>query len=441
MSIDQPGSAIPQLFDIQVTLCVEIKYWSIRVSIMVCKTLPNPAEVAEEKSIQRHNLDGTLNYSRRRVWGEAFDHLDAAVAQLALDGTLLTVNDRLCEVIGSQTSDLIGRSFHDFFESVEADHQCEILLGRLAAGQIDHDSTEMSVRRTDGQVVWLRMAFSLIRDKATYTPRSLTVIANDVTLLRKVSRQLQDSELARYELSRRRVNAHEANLTRLSRELHDDIGQSLAILKIQMERAGEPVADHPEKTLKDQKEFVAKLDAIIHKVNCLSRDLHSSTLEFLGLAAAVKNHCHECSEQLRLPIQCYCRRVAKKLDNKIALAFLRIVQEAIHNAIKHSGATSIVVRLNGSDRYLSLEISDDGVGFDIEAARLSAGLGLISMRERIHLIGGELNILSSPGGGTWIMARAPIAQNNKLESFMLKSRSSDHARQEGPRSRYGTLTV
>ncbi|MGC1296169.1 MAG: ATP-binding protein, partial [Alloacidobacterium sp.] len=98
----------------------------------------------------------------------------------------------------------------------------------------------------------------------------------------------------------------------------------------------------------------------------------------------------------------------------------------------------IVVRLNGTDRYLGLEVSDDGVGFDMEATKVSAGLGLISMRERIHLIGGEFNIFSSPGRGTRIVARAPITQNNILEPFLLKSRSSDRIRHKGNRSRYVT---
>ena len=129
----------------------------------------------------------------------------------------------------------------------------------------------------------------------------------------------------------------------------------------------------------------------------------------MGLAVAVQSHCRERSDQLRIPIQCHCTNVEKELDSVIALAFLRIAQEAIHNAIKHSRATTIVVRLNGSDRYLNLEISDDGVGFDMKATKLSAGLGLISMRERIHLIGGEFNIFSRPG--QWDADNGPRADN------------------------------
>jgi signal transduction histidine kinase len=130
----------------------------------------------------------------------------------------------------------------------------------------------------------------------------------------------------------------------------------------------------------------------------------------LGLAVAVKGHCRECSEQLGIPIDCSCDHLQEKLDGMIALAFLRGLQEAMHNAMKHSGAKRITVRLTGSDHDLNLEEIDDGVGFDVEASKLAAGLGLISMRERTHLIGGEFEIWSTPGRGTKITARAPIVK-------------------------------
>ena len=160
------------------------------------------------------------------------------------------------------------------------------------------------------------MVCSLVPDEIADSPYTFAATVNDVAALEQVRRRLQASELARNELSRRMMNAQEAERTRISRELHDDIGQSLAILKIQM--AGG--------------EFADRLDAIIRKVNRLSHDLHSSALEYLGLAAAVESHCRERSAQLSIAIQCHCTSVEKELDSDIALAFLRIAQEAIHNA-------------------------------------------------------------------------------------------------------------
>jgi PAS domain S-box-containing protein len=362
-----------------------------------------------QSEVQPHTAEGPLDYPEERIWSEAFEHLGVAVAQMARDGALLTVNARLCEILGHSSRDLLSKNFREFFEASESQTEFEISLSRLIAGEIPRYSAEMTAKRAGGEVSWFETVFSLVLDNDAATPRRLILVAKDVTFLKLATKELHDSELARDELSRRVLNAQEADRTRIARELHDDIGQSLAVLKIQMLRAGQPVSGHPGKRHADLIELSGRLDEITHKVSRLSHGLHSSTLEFLGLAAAVESHCLECSQQLRIPVDCQCDQVRKELDGIMALSFLRVVQEALHNAAKHSRAKNIVVRLNGSDHRLSLEIYDDGVGFDMKTARLAAGLGLISMRERIHLIGGEFDIDSSPGNGTRITARAPIA--------------------------------
>ena len=100
----------------------------------------------------------------------------------------------------------------------------------------------MSAVRTAGQIVWVNMVFSLVRDEVTNAPRSLTAVAKDITFLKRAEQGLRDAEVARDELSRKMMNAQEADRTSIARELHDDIGQSLAVLKIQMLRAGQPVS-------------------------------------------------------------------------------------------------------------------------------------------------------------------------------------------------------
>jgi len=230
-------------------------------------------------------------------------------------------------------------------------------------------------------------------------------LESEVTSLKQ---RLQEAVSARDELSQRMTNAQEADRTRIARELHDDIGQSLAILKIQMLRAGHPVSGHPDQTHASLKDLVRDLETIILKVSRISHDLHSSELEFLGLAVAVQAQCDQCSVQMHIPVHCSCNQVQKTLDGLIALAFLRVLQEALHNVVKHSRATTITVVLTGSDSDLTLEVFDDGVGFDVESSNLAAGLGLISMRERMHLIGGDFEISSSSGHGAKVKARAPI---------------------------------
>jgi PAS domain S-box-containing protein len=359
-------------------------------------------EVYEERRVYSHEL----------ARSEAFECLAVGVAQLTLDGKLISINQQMCDVVGQPKRELLQRNLNELFGPRELWLECKAGLERLIAGEIPSYSCDMCALRREGQLVWVNLLFSLVRDTVTNTPRSLTVVAGDITFLDRARQDLHDAEVVRDDLSRRMMNAQEADRTRIARELHDDIGQSLAVLKIQMLRAGQPVSGHPEMIHASLKDLTGKLEKIIDKVSRLSHNLHSSELELLGLAVAVKSHCRECSEQLRIPIHCSCDHLQEKMDSAVALAFLRVLQEALHNAMKHSGAKSITVHLIGSDHDLSLQIVDDGVGFDVEASKLAAGLGLISMRERTHLIGGEFEIWSSPGRGTKITARAPIVKRS-----------------------------
>jgi PAS domain S-box-containing protein len=363
----------------------------------------------DRPEVQRRNPVAPTDYKQEHLRADAFNLLSVAIAQLTLGGNLLTVNDQLCDVLGRPRKDLLEKNFREIFEPEDSSSVRESGLTRLIRGEIHHYSTNSRVQRTDGQVVWFKMFFSLVREDVTEMPRSLVAIAIDVTLLQQ---DLQEAASARDELSHRMTNAQEADRTRIARELHDDIGQSLAVLKIQMLRAGRPVSGLPNQVHPSVRDLIDTLDMITNKVRRLSHDLHSSELEFLGLAVAVQAQCRECSEHLHVPVHCSCNQVQQKLDGTIALAFLRVLQEALHNVIKHSRAKNITVRLTGSESELILEVCDDGAGFDIESSKLAAGLGLISMRERVHLISGEFEIQSSVGHGTRITARAPVSSQS-----------------------------
>lgn len=212
-------------------------------------------------------------------------------------------------------------------------------------------------------------------------------------------------ELARFELGRRLMSAQEAERSRIARELHDGIGQEIALLGIQMQRAAAP-AGKPEGC--GMQQFSNKLTAIGLHVGRLSHQLHSAELEYLGLAVAIAKSCREFSEEYPIKVTCACKDIPAKLDDDIALTFFRIVQESLHNVAKHSGAKMVWVEVTGMTEELSLIFRDNGTGFDIQESKAAAGLGLVSMRERVHLIGGEFVIESAPGVGTSILARVPL---------------------------------
>ena len=229
----------------------------------------------------------------------------------------------------------------------------------------------------------------------------MLVIAEDITIR-------QRSEEARLDLAQRLINAQEAESTRVARELHDNIGQSLALFSMELEKTRliltglSPDSDERLTHLAD------RLKDLGRAVGSLSHQLHSSELELLGFVAAVKGLCREFSEQYDVQVNCVCSGVPDDLRADISLCLFRVMQEGLHNIAKHSLAGTINIKVHGTSHSLYLSISDDGVGFAQNNSRARSGLGLTSMRERLHLIGGKFMITSKPGAGTRIGATVPI---------------------------------
>ena len=144
-------------------------------------------------------------------------------------------------------------------------------------------------------------------------------------------------------------------------------------------------------------------------VQTLSHKLHSTKLDYLGIVAALRSFCHEFSKQQDVTVNFSHQNVPTSLPREISLCLFRIAQEALHNAFKHSETREFGIRLLGAADSMELEVTDQGAGFNLEAARKQGGLGLVSMQERIHLVKGSLSIESQPGCGTKVVARVPLA--------------------------------
>jgi signal transduction histidine kinase len=154
-------------------------------------------------------------------------------------------------------------------------------------------------------------------------------------------------------------------------------------------------------------EFRKRISEISTDVQDLSHDLHSSKLEYLGVVAGIKSWCKEFGERQRVEID-FSNDVHSALPFEIGLSLFRVLQESLHNAMKHSGVKRIEVQLREDSGEIHLIIRDSGKGFDVEAALQGKGLGLTSMRERVRLVNGTFSIESKPMGGTTIHVRVPL---------------------------------
>jgi len=225
-------------------------------------------------------------------------------------------------------------------------------------------------------------------------------IARDIT-----ERKMADAALAN--VSRKLIEAQEQERTRIGRELHDDIVQRLALLSAQMQQ----LQDNPL-ILSDARSRMGELQKqtseLAADVQCLSHELHSAKLQYLGIAAAMRGFCQEFGEQKKVEIDFQAHDLPSPLSPDIALCLFRVLQEALHNSAKHSGVRQFEVRLWRTSDEIHLTVKDSGAGFDREAAKESRGLGLISMEERLKLVKGTLSINSQPRRGTTIDARVPL---------------------------------
>ena len=220
------------------------------------------------------------------------------------------------------------------------------------------------------------------------------------------------AEEAAHDLSGRLINAREKEQTRLARELHDDLSQSLALLSVELEMFGQsPPADRGQIGERMQ-EFSAQVKRLSSEVHRLSHELHPAKLEQLGLVAAVHGFCNEFAVAHQMPIEFTNRAVPRAMPEAAALCLYRIAQEALNNVVKHSGGRAARVELAMEGRELRLAIIDDGVGFDPQTMRVNGSLGLVSMSERARFVHGRLSIESHPGKGTRIEVRVPIATVN-----------------------------
>ncbi len=211
----------------------------------------------------------------------------------------------------------------------------------------------------------------------------------------------------------RLIAAQEKERSRIARELHDDICQRLALLGLeleQMNRQSNGSTGPGDGKLEEIRRHCAE---IAGDVQALSHELHSSKLDYLGITAAVRSFCQEFSQQHNVAVEFSYENVWGSLSRDISLSLFRVTQEALHNALKHSGVREFSVNLRGTADEIQLDVRDRGVGFEVEKARQDRGLGLVSMQERVHLVDGIFSIESKIGNGTRISARVPWAIGKK----------------------------
>jgi PAS domain S-box-containing protein len=276
------------------------------------------------------------------------------------------------------------------------------LEAALAKLTVENSNLQITYRiiRPDGAVIWLERNSRAYFDGAGKLTRVIGMIG-DVT-----ERKLAEEAVLR--VGQKLIAAHEEERVRIARELHDDINQRIALLAVLLDELNPMLSGSSLEAKQRVREALQQVSELGTEVQSLSHRLHSSKLEYLGLVKAVTSFCRELSERQALKIEVHVENVPEELPKEISVTLFRILQEALQNAIKHSGGRHFRVSLRAQSNEIELKVHDGGVGFDPEEAMKGRGLGLISMKERLKLIGGRLLIDSNPTRGTTIYAQAPL---------------------------------
>jgi PAS domain S-box-containing protein len=330
-------------------------------------------------------------------------------ALLDLNGQLLQVNAELCSMMGYTVDEMVKMYYKQFAYS-NHDESDWRLFQQIQAGMRTSFQVERNFRRKDGTKMWGRLHVCRLSREDGGRARLLAMM-EDITERKVAEQKLIEAQQALAELTRRLTRVQDEERRLMARELHDDVGQRLTLLMMQVQRISRklPVASPERRALKRTQ---TELDKLTHDVHGLSHQLYSSKLQYMGLKPALRELCRRFAAQHGTKISERLEDIADLTAN-LQFCLYRVAQEALHNVCKHSQARHASVQLGTRSDMVVLEITDSGIGFESDVP--VEGLGITSMRERLRTEGGDLTITSKPGQGTWVAAVVPYKENTVVK--------------------------
>ena len=337
---------------------------------------------------------------------------DDAIIGKTLGGIIVSWNDGAARMYGYSAEEIVGCSVSRL---IPPDHRDELpgILQRLERGE-DIDHYETARVRKDGRRIDVSLTISPIRDAAG-TVTGASTIARDTTERHRAEEATRTSQQQLRALSAHLQTVREEERTRIARAVHDELGQVLTGLKMELALLEESWGRSTPRDLRAPYEGAFRrmeslVDRSIQTVRIIATELRPMMLDQLGLVAAIEWQADEFLKASGIPCDLSLPGDEMALDRDTSTALFRVLQESLTNVVRHAKASKVSVRLWNDDQTTVLQIQDNGIGIAAHSTIAAAtSFGLLSMKERAFMLGGSLDVTSSPGAGTTITARVPHA--------------------------------
>jgi len=375
-----------------------------RVTSMQISWIMISAPVLALAAVVRERKFATLAFLKSEGrFRQFFETQPECCYMISPGGIVLDVNPAACEALGYTKEELVGKAESIIYAPESHSKMRDLLEKWKKTGRLESEEIVVLTRDGERRVVLVNAG---------------SVVDAEGNLLHSTSVHVDITERKRAEealstVNQRLIEAQEEERTRIARELHDDISQRIAFQAMNLESLKQALPASATELERGIGEVQDQISDLASDIQGLSHRLHSSKLDYLGLEVAAAGFCKEVSERQGVEIDFNCENVPKRLSQEISLCLFRVMQEALQNAIKHSGSRHFDVSLRGGLNEIQLTVLDSGIGFDPEDATRGSGLGLTSIRERLKLVNGKLFIDSQSQRGTTILARVPLCPKTK----------------------------
>lgn len=385
---------------------------------MVCKTTSGEPEQMGRSLKKTTDMprDDMLNTSERR-YRYLYEYAPDMYHTLNMEGAIIDCNRAWTKKTGYLKDEIVGKPVCSFFTESSRDAFCQEFPDIVKEEEISEIERDLVTK--DGKVMNVVVEAVRVFDEEDNTTKFL-VLMRDITkrkkaerALRRLNRYLEQKHEETRRLSRRLISLLERDRHKLAMELHDQVGQFLTSVKMDVEMLANRI-ERTDQGLQEQvREIEKRIAASIREVKNICHGLHPSTLDTIGLLPSIQVVVDDARRRGNINVETYVNNIPSRFDPEKEIMVYRIVQEAFNNIVKHANAKNVFINLIVRNNVISLSIEDDGIGFDQEVAlnkneEGKGALGLLIMEERVAQHKGEFHLESQIGKGTFLLVEVPI---------------------------------